>query len=146
MFDHHYDFRMATLLAQHKFEEAEAFANKFKLDLEVQLILVIWLFNQSINQSSVINHDRSINQSPVINHDQSINQSINQPINQPLIGCLVFHCVQLVYKRKVQVLNDSLVRASSKERKEEDEKEEGESVRLRDSLLHCLNKIKVHLF
>ena len=53
--------RMATLLAQHKFEEAETFANKFKLDLQVQLILVIWLFSQSqsINQSSTINH-RSI--------------------------------------------------------------------------------------
>ena len=30
------DFRMATLLAQQKFEEAEVFANKFNLDLEVQ--------------------------------------------------------------------------------------------------------------
>ena len=39
--------RMATLLAQHKLEEAETFANKFKLDLQVQLILVIWLFDQS---------------------------------------------------------------------------------------------------
>ena len=54
--------------------------------------------------------------------------------------------MQLVYKRKAQVLNDSLVRASSIEKKEEGEQEEGESVRLRDSLVHCLNKIKVHLY
>ena len=56
--------------------------------------------------------------------------------------------MQLVYKRKAQVLNDSLVRASSKEEeeKEEEKEEKGESVRLSDSLLHCLNKIKVHPF
>ena len=59
--------------------------------------------------------------------------------------------MQLVYKRKAQVLNNSLIRASSKEKKEKEEKdkdkeEKGESVGLRDSLLHCLNKIKVHLF
>jgi len=48
--------------------------------------------------------------------------------------------MQLVYKKKSQVLNDLLVRTSIT-----DEEGEEQSPGVRDSLLHCLDQIKVHI-
>ena len=49
--------------------------------------------------------------------------------------------MQLVYKKKSQVLNDLLVRTSITVKEEEEEHSPG----VWDSLLHCLDQIKVHL-
>lgn len=48
--------------------------------------------------------------------------------------------MQLVYKKKSQVLNDLLVRTSITDKEEEEEQSPG----VWGSLLHCLDQIKVH--